>query len=48
LFFKPIKNEFVQSILIDLAKQYEGNEEALLQHILHGTGIDTWKQKPKL
>ncbi len=44
-FQNRFKNEFVQSILIDLAKQYEGNEEALLQHILLGTGIDTWKPK---
>jgi DNA helicase-2/ATP-dependent DNA helicase PcrA len=28
---------------MDIAGQYEGDEEAFLQHILLGTGIDTWR-----
>jgi uncharacterized protein (TIGR00375 family) len=31
--------------LLDIAEQYEGNEEDFIQHILLGTGIDTWKSK---
>jgi DNA helicase-2/ATP-dependent DNA helicase PcrA len=39
------KNSFILSRLIEIAKEYEGNEEDFLQHILLGTGIDTWKSK---
>jgi superfamily I DNA/RNA helicase len=37
------ENEIMVTMLMDIAKQYEGNEEAFLQHILLGVGIDTWK-----
>jgi ATP-dependent DNA helicase UvrD/PcrA len=38
-------NEIQRSMLMDIAAGYEGNEDAFLQHILLGTGIDTWKPK---
>jgi superfamily I DNA/RNA helicase len=33
------------TMLLDLAEQYEGHEVDFLQHILLGTGIDSWKPK---
>jgi len=39
------ENKFVVTLLMDIAEQYCGNEEDFLQHILLGTGIDTWKPK---
>jgi superfamily I DNA/RNA helicase len=38
-------NEIILSMLMDTAKLYEGNEEAFLNHVLLGSGIDTWKPK---
>jgi DNA helicase-2/ATP-dependent DNA helicase PcrA len=32
-------------MLTEISEQYDGDEEALLQNILLGTGIDTWKPK---
>jgi len=37
------EGELMYTMLIDTAAQYEGNEDAFLQHILLGTGIDAWK-----
>ncbi len=39
------ENEFIQIMLEEITEQYDGDEEALLQNILLGTGIDTWKPK---
>ena len=39
------ENDSIQAILKEISEQYDGDEEALLQHILLGTGIDTWKPK---
>jgi DNA helicase-2/ATP-dependent DNA helicase PcrA len=37
------EGELIRTMLMDIAGQYEGDEEAFLQHILLGTGIDTWR-----
>jgi ATP-dependent DNA helicase UvrD/PcrA len=37
------ENKLMYTVLMDIAEQYEGEEEAFLQHILLGTGIDSWK-----
>jgi DNA helicase II / ATP-dependent DNA helicase PcrA len=39
------EHKFMVPILIDIAEQYNSNEEGFLQYILLGTGIDTWKPK---
>jgi DNA helicase-2/ATP-dependent DNA helicase PcrA len=39
------EQKFIVKMLLDIAEQYEGNEEDFLQHILLGTGIDSWKPK---
>ncbi|MCJ7448255.1 MAG: UvrD-helicase domain-containing protein [Bacteroidales bacterium] len=39
------EHKFMITFLIDIAEQYESNEEDFLQHILLGTGIDSWKPK---
>ncbi|GAG63600.1 unnamed protein product, partial [marine sediment metagenome] len=39
------KHSFMLARLMEIAKEYEGNEEDFLQHILLATGIDTWKSK---
>lgn len=39
------EHKFMVTRLLDIAEQYEGNEEDFIQHILLGTGIDTWKSK---
>ena len=39
------ENELIQTMLAEITGQYGSDEEALLQHILLGTGIDTWKPK---
>jgi superfamily I DNA/RNA helicase len=38
-------NEIMVTMLMDIAKLYEGNEGAFLHHVLLGSGIDTWKPK---
>jgi DNA helicase-2/ATP-dependent DNA helicase PcrA len=38
-------DEIMVTSLLDIAGQYKGNEEEFLEHILIGTGIDTWKPK---
>ena len=37
------ENNLMFSLLMDLAEQYEENEEEFIEHIMTGTGIDTWK-----
>jgi DNA helicase-2/ATP-dependent DNA helicase PcrA len=39
------EDELLHTVLLDNAEQFESNEEAFMQHILLGTGIDTWKPK---
>ena len=39
------EHEIMVILLLDIAEQYKGNEEEFLEHILLGTGIDTWKPK---
>lgn len=39
------KHSFMLARLMEIAKEYEGNEEDFLRHILLGTGIDEWKSK---
>jgi superfamily I DNA/RNA helicase len=39
------EHEIMVTMLLDIAQQYESNEEEFLEHILIGTGIDTWKPK---
>ena len=36
-------NEIMVTLLMDIAAQYKGKEEEFLEHILIGTGIDSWK-----
>jgi len=36
-------HEFMVTMLMDVAEQYKGNEDEFLEHMLLGTGIDTWK-----
>lgn len=37
------ENEYIQTMLMDVAEQYKNNEEGFLEHSLSGTAIDTWK-----
>ena len=39
------EQKLMATLLLDIAEQYEGNEEDFLQDILLGTGIDSWKPK---
>jgi len=39
------KHKVMFDQLMELAEQYEGEEEEFLQHTVLGTGIDTWKPK---
>lgn len=38
-------HEIMVNMLLDIAGQYINNEEGFLEHIMLGTGIDTWKLK---
>jgi DNA helicase-2/ATP-dependent DNA helicase PcrA len=38
-------HEIIINMLLDIAGQYKDNEEEFQEHILLGTGIDTWKPK---